>query len=205
MEKKRVYAFDFDGTLTTRDTLLEFIRFARGGGAFFLGMLRQSPWLVLMKLGLYSNGKAKERVFKHFFGGMRIEDFDAICGKFAQEKQSLLRPKGQEKMREAIEEGADVFVVSASISNWVCAFFRQLPTGKGRLYVLGTQIETKEGRVTGRFLTPNCYGQEKVERIKTVLADRDRYEIIAFGDSRGDKEMLDYADERYYKPFRKNG
>ena len=31
--KKRIYAFDFDGTLTTRDTLIAFIRYAKGTGA----------------------------------------------------------------------------------------------------------------------------------------------------------------------------
>ena len=70
--------------------------------------------------------------------------------------------------------------------------------------VLGTQIEVKDGLVTGRFLTKNCYGAEKVARLKKVLTkSRDQYEIIAFGDSLGDKEMLEYADKGYYKPFRR--
>ena len=52
------------------------------------------------------------------------------------------------------------------------------------------------------FATPNCYGPEKVRRIREVFPDRDNYHLTAFGDSRGDKEMLDYADQGYYKPFR---
>lgn len=51
----KIHAFDFDGTLTNRDTLLEFIRFVRGDKAFFLCMLRYLPLLLLMKLGLYPN------------------------------------------------------------------------------------------------------------------------------------------------------
>ena len=61
--KRKVYCFDFDGTLTTKDTLLQFIRFAVGDRAFLAGFLRYSPLLVLMKLHLYPNWKAKQKVF----------------------------------------------------------------------------------------------------------------------------------------------
>jgi hypothetical protein len=56
---KKIYAFDFDGTLTTRDTLLEFIRFVFGIRRMLFGFLIYSPLLILMKLRLYSNYKAK--------------------------------------------------------------------------------------------------------------------------------------------------
>ena len=59
-----------------------------------------------------------------------------------------------------------------------------------------------DGRLTGRFLTPNCYGAEKVNRIRQLLPDRQHYYLVAYGDSRGDRELLAEADEAYYKPFR---
>ena len=87
-------------------------------------------------------------------------------------------------------------IVSASIDNWVAPFFQNV-------LVLGTQIEVRNGRLTGKFLTPNCYGEEKVNRVKAVLKQpREHYYIVAFGDSRGDKELLTYADEAHFKPFR---
>jgi phosphoserine phosphatase len=67
--------------------------------------------------------------------------------------------------------------------------------------VLGTQIEVADGSLTGRFLTKNCYGQEKVKRLLEQYPDRREYHLTAYGDSRGDKEMLAFADESYYKPF----
>ena len=94
------------------------------------------------------------------------------------------------------KEKSQIYVVSASIDNWVQPF---LPDVK----VAGTQVEVLNGRLTGRFTTPNCYGQEKVNRIQKLLTcPRTELHIIAFGDSRGDREMLNYADEAYYKPFR---
>ena len=68
--------------------------------------------------------------------------------------------------------------------------------------MVGTKVEVRNGRLTGRFLTYNCYGVEKVRRILRIYPNPDDYEFIALGDSRGDREMLAFADERYYKPFR---
>jgi phosphoserine phosphatase len=67
---------------------------------------------------------------------------------------------------------------------------------------LCTKVEVKEGRLTGRFLTKNCFGKQKVVRLQELYPDRKEMVLTAYGDSRGDKEMLDYANEGYYKPFR---
>lgn len=200
--KKKIYCFDFDGTLTTSDTLLEFIKYAKGRGRFLMVFLMYSPLLVMIKLHLYPNWKAKQQIFAHLFAGMRIEKFDALCRGFAEESQHLLRPKGITLMHEALVAGAQVFIVSASIDNWVRPFFdiRNLKD----VQVLGTQIEVEDGKLTGRFKSNNCYGKEKVHRIAEVLKsfERSEYEIEAFGDSRGDKEMLAFADKGHFKPFR---
>ena len=190
MPKAKLFAFDFDGTLTTRDTLIEFIRYACGTVRFLLGFLLYSPLLVLMKLRLYSNGKAKQKVFVHFFKGMTIEAFDTLCQDFASTHRHLLRPEVVSQLEQALSEGAEVLIVSASIDNWVQPFFPKVK-------VLGTQIEVIDGRLTGRFLTPNCYGQEKVRRILTLHPDRSAYHLTAYGDSRGDREMLAFADEAH--------
>ena len=186
----KVFAFDFDGTLTTRDTLIAFIRYACGTPRFLLGFLLHAPLLVLMKLRLYSNGKAKQRLFSWFFRGMPLETFDALCQSFALSHRHLLRPETVRLLQQALSEGAEVLVVSASIDNWVQPFF---PT----VTVLGTQIEVIDGRLTGRFLTPNCYGQEKVRRILALHPDRSAYRLTAYGDSRGDRELLAFADEAH--------
>lgn len=202
--KKKIYCFDFDGTLTTSDTLLEFIKYAKGRGRFLMVFLMYSPLLVMMKLHLYPNWKAKQQIFAHLFAGMRIEKFDALCRGFAEESQHLLRPKGITLMHEALVAGAQVFIVSASIDNWVRPFF-DIRNLKG-VQVLGTQIEVEDGKLTGRFKSNNCYGKEKVHRIAEALKsfERSEYEIEAFGDSRGDKEMLAFADKGHFKPFRES-
>ena len=180
--KQKVYLFDFDGTITTKDTFVALILYAVGTWKCLVGFALYSPLLLLMKLHLYPNWKAKQRVFSHFFKGKSLEDFNKLCRNFAANNRSCNQ--------------GEVYVVSASVDNWVQPF---LP----HVVVVGTQLEVVDGLLTGRFSTRNCYGVEKVNRVKQFLtAPRSQYYIIAFGDSRGDNEMLNYADEAHYQPFK---
>lgn len=198
-QKKRVYAFDFDGTLTTKDTLLEIIRFSCGTKRLLWGAMIYMPMLMLMKLKLYPNWKAKQKVFSFFFKGMSISDFNKTCKDFALFNRKLLRPQGLDMIRKAINEGSRVIIVSASIDNWVRPFFSEFGD---KILVACTQIDVRNDKLTGKFLTMNCYGREKVKRIERAFPYRKSYELIAFGDTEGDKAMLDYADKGYFKPFR---
>ena len=126
---------------------------------------------------------------------MPLDTFNTLCQRFADTHRHLLRPQAVETLEQAQAEGAEVLIISASIDNWVQPFF---PSVK----VLGTQIEVKDGCLTGRFLTKNCYGQEKVNRILKEYPYRDEYHLTAYGDSNGDRELLAIADEAHFKPFR---
>lgn len=196
--KKQIYIYDFDGTLTRRDSFLDFIRYTCGSRSLYCGLLLFSPLLILMKLRLYANGRAKERLFTHFFQGMSIRVFDDLCAKYGLSRADLLLDAARKAVNEVASNGYRIFIVSASVDRWVLPFFRDVPN----VTVIGTQIEVENGLVTGRFSTPNCYGAEKVRRIQALLPYREQYKLIAHGDSRGDKEMLNYADQGYFRPFR---
>ena len=167
----RVSLFDFDGTLTTLDTLPAFIAHAVGRWRMLVGFGLFLPLIVLMKLHLYANGRTKERLFAHFFKGMTLETFDAHCQSFAKNNAHILRPLGLKAIETSLQRGENVLIVSASITNWVLPFFSKLPQVK----VIGTQIAVKEGKVTGRFASPNCHGAEKVRRVEHLFTPRELY------------------------------
>ena len=75
----KLYAFDFDGTITTKDTFIAFIRFVKGDLRTFLGLLLYAPILIMMKLKLYPNWKAKQQLFTYFFKGMNMKEFKLKC------------------------------------------------------------------------------------------------------------------------------
>lgn len=199
MDMRKIYCFDFDGTLTTSDTLLELLKFTFGKRRLWTTIAAFSPLLLGMKIGLLNNGRVKERLFSHFFRGMPEHDFDQLCHDFAIANLRCMRREALQFIQCALEEGVRVLVVSASIDRWIRPFFELLNL---QVEILGTQIEVRNGKLTGKFSTPNCYGDEKVVRIRELIDNHSPYQITAFGDSRGDKEMLEYADQQVFKPFR---
>ena len=195
---KKIAAFDFDGTITRKDTLIEFLRFAGGNARLYAVFTLYSLLLVLMKLRLYDNQKAKEKIFAHYFKDIPLEQFNDLCRRFSEQKgQSLVYADAKAQIAKHREQGDEVVIISASIENWVCHFAKALKADK----LLATKVEVQEGMLTGRFLTANCYGKEKVNRLLSAYPERDKYNLIAYGDSRGDKELLQFADEQHYKQF----
>lgn len=63
--------------------------------------------------------------------------------------------------------------------------------------VLAIELEFVDERCTGRFATPNCWGKEKARRVEEWLSTRERGLIYAYGDNRGDREMLAMADRKW--------
>jgi HAD superfamily phosphoserine phosphatase-like hydrolase len=195
--KKRLVLFDFDGTLTTKDTFLEFIKFYHGNVRFYFGMAVLSPVLVAMVLKLIPNWRAKEIVLTWFFKNVSIELFNKKCVLFCTTVvPSLIRLQGLEAVRK-YQLDSDVVVVSASPENWVAPWCI-----KHDIACIATRLELDGNKATGKLSGPNCFGPEKVKRILEKYDLSIYTEIIAFGDSRGDLEMLELARESYYKPFR---
>lgn len=191
-QQRLVAAFDFDGTLTTRDSLIAFIRFTHGRRRLFLGFLRYAPWLLMMKLGLYPNGKAKDKVFSYFYKGMTHRQFVKWGHDFADVAEAMLNRKMIMTLRQHQAKGHTVCVVTASVDEWVRPICERL----GVNTVLATRIEVSpDGKLTGRFLTPNCYGTQKVVRLLDTFPHRKSYKLYAYGDSRGDYELLAIADK----------
>jgi len=200
---QRIAFFDFDGTITTKDTLLEFIRFSKGSLRFNLGFLLNSPWLVAMKLKLISNQKAKERILAHFFGKQPIPAFEQQCEAFSNKiLPGLIRPKALTEFSRLRDAGATIVIVSASPEDWI----RHWAAQQGAELIatrLCTFTDPKgQTRLTGRIEGINCYGEEKVNRIRQRFTLQNYKEIYAYGDTSGDKPMLQLATASFFKPFR---
>ena len=194
----RIAVFDFDGTLTRKDSLLVFIRYTRGSFRFITGFIFLSPWLLAMKAGLISNQKGKEIVLQYFFGGMPQPFFDDWCRKFAETQiPALIRPGALEEIQRLRQENVAVVVVSASPENWLQHWTR--PNG---LLLIGTLLQVSDGRMTGRIEGKNCHGTEKVRRIREKYPAEHTEIIAAYGDTKGDLPMLEMAQKRHWKPFR---
>ena len=190
--------FDFDGTVTTKNSFADFILRTHGVLGALRGLLVLAPALMAYVLGLMPNWMAKQKVFAYFYRGWERERFETAAGDYAQKKlPAILRPAALERLEWHKEQGHRIVIVSAAFENYL----KPWCDIRG-LDLLATQVEIKEGRITGEFLSGNCYGEEKLVRIKQAYNLSDFEFIYAYGDSEGDKVLAKIADEFQYKPFR---
>ena len=195
---ERIAFFDFDGTITTKDTMLEFIRYYKGELSFYAGALITSPFIFAYKAGLIKKIVAKQKFLGFYFKGVPIEDFESKCKAFSTEKlPALIRPKALEEIDKLQNAGVRVVIVSASAENWIKYW-----AAERNIEVMGTRLAIADNKIAGTFDGENCYGNEKVCRIKERFDLTQFTEIFSYGDSMGDKEMLQLANHAFYKPFR---
>jgi phosphatidylglycerophosphatase C len=195
--------FDFDGTISHRDSMFHFIRFARGEFSFLLGLFICSPVLLSYFAKFLSNQRAKEILYHYYFKNWEFEKFQALCEDYAQHGLPLIiRSDALKKIHWHKDQGHRIIIVSASIENYLRPWCQTL-----QLELLATQLQfTKLNKqpalFSGHFNSANCTGIEKAKRIQALLDLTDYEFIYAYGDSTGDKEMLALAHERHFKPFR---
>lgn len=190
--------FDFDGTITTDDTMLVFLRYLKGSRVYYSYLLTLTPVLIALKLGLCSNHRAKEILLTRFIGGMKEQDLVQACRQFSENiLPGIIRPAALTRIREHQQEGTEVVVVSAAPTYWVSQW-----CAKHNIQLLATNLEVKDGLLTGNIKGKNCHGPEKVQRIRDVYDLNQFTTIYAYGDTEGDKPMLSLAHQSHYKPFR---
>ena len=88
-------------------------------------------------------------------------------------------------------------MVSSSISNYLKPWCDEMGFD-----LFSKELEVIDGKLTGKFSTPNCNGQEKVRRIKEKYDLLEYDEIHVFGNSKGDFSMLELGTHKYYKFFK---
>ena len=196
---KKIAFFDFDGTITTKDTLLEVIKYQKGKVDFYTGFLLNAPFLIGLKMKLVSNQAAKERMLGYFFKEMDLKSFQLGCDEFIDNTLPvMIRPGALEEIARLKAQGFEIVVVSASPVNWIKKWSDAVGLG-----LIATKLQTANGALTGYIDGVNNNGEEKAVRIKAEFDLQEYDEIYCYGDSSGDKAMLALATKAFYKPFRK--
>jgi len=189
--------FDFDGTLTTKDSLPDFIKFAVGAPSYYFGLLLLSPMLVTFKLKLIRNDIAKEKLISYFFKGWDSVHFKHIADQYSLECiDKITKSAAMKRLRWHQNQNHKVVIVSASMEYWLKKWCEQK-----HVELIATRLEVIDGRLTGRFAGKNCHGEEKVVRILQTIDISKFNHVFVYGDSKGDKPMLSLADESFYRYY----
>lgn len=194
-----IVAFDFDGTLTIRDSFTEFLRWRASPGAWALGLVKLAPALAAYAKDR-DRGRIKAASVKEFLLGVSRQTLETEAAAFAEEIwPRFMRPDALEVWNDWGQRGAHRVIVTASPTTTVAPFARKL----GAEALLGTEfVFNADDRITGDFAGPNCRGEEKVRRLKAAYGD-DMTLVAAYGDTSGDTEMLAMAQQPGFRIFRR--
>ena len=196
-----VAAFDFDVTITTQDTFVPFLMRTFGKWPTYKAfiLLGVSGLLVLCKL--YSRDRFKEKIVHRLFAGQSVAALIQVGVNHAQAIKNLARPEALERIAWHKARGDRLIMVSASLD----LYLEPVAKALGFDDLLCTRL-VREGLVfTGELDGKNCRAQEKVNKLTSLLGDLTKVELYAYGDSAGDKEMLEVADHPFMRAFEPGG
>lgn len=188
-------AFDFDGTLTRGESFLRFLLFVTPWYRRPGYLLRSLPFMLAYVAGLMSNAAAKQRVVTIFLKGRARSEVLPLAVRFARERiAKTLRPEAVARLNHHLKQGHACVLVSATLALYLEPWGAHM--GFDSVLATGLQVDER-GRFTGRLSTPNCFGAAKAERIKAHYGVE--HILAAYGDSRGDREMLAMAEQPGYR------
>jgi phosphatidylglycerophosphatase C len=180
-----VAAFDVDGTLTRRDTLLPFLVAAFGRGA---------TARALVDAGSTRRRTAmKAQVLRRLFAGRHRDEILPAAEAFARRLAATgLRPEVVAHAESHRARGHRLVMVSASLEVYLAPLAHELAFDG----VLATRLEVRaDGRFTGALAGANVRGAEKTARLRDWLGDAGvDVELWAYGNSRNDVALLAAAD-----------
>ena len=193
-----VVAFDFDGTLTIRDSFTQFLRWKAGPRGWALGLVKMAGATATYARDR-DRGAIKAASVSVFLKGMSRAELEADAARFADHVwDKFMRPDALKAWEDWGRRGAYRVIVTASPELTVAPFARRLEADA----LLGTHLSFDvENRITGAFSSENCRGEEKVRRLHEAFG-ADLKLAAAYGDTSGDTEMLAIAGHAGFREFR---
>ncbi len=195
--KPELSVFDFDGTLTFRDSFTLFLRHELGFARYAKRMTGLAIPTSRFLLGSKTRDQLKARLIRHFLTGISVADIEHLADDFCKNYWSkLMRPRGCKEVAEQLRRGATVTLCSASPELVLQPFADRLG-----ICLIATKLQARDGVLTGEIDGHNCRQEEKVKRLVMEYGDLKNFHVRAWGDSAGDKQLLEAADEHFYRLF----
>lgn len=196
-EKKVVAAFDFDVTITTKDTFVPFLYWAFGRATVYKAFIRLLPEVMKVGLKMSTRDHFKEKIVASLFTHKPVNQLKMSGTDYASSFAPIIRTKAKERIEWHKQQGHHLVMVSASLELYLEKAAKDL----GFDDLLCTRLEEQQNVFTGKLLGANCRCQEKVNRLEHLLGDLSQYEIYAYGDSAGDKQLLEIANHPSWRVF----
>ncbi len=187
--------FDFDGTITTREMLPDFVHYAVPKWRLRLGKLILMPMVIGYRLGWVSGTAIRAAIARAGFRGMTVTDYEAKAKAFARDVlPGALRPEMMTRIAAHRASGDTVVVVSGAydvyLKHW-CA--------EHGLDLIASTLEVRDGRLTGRYAGAQNVLAEKARHVRERFNFSAYAEIHAHGDTPEDQHLLALATRKFYR------
>lgn len=189
---KTLVLFDFDGTLSKKDTFFQFIYFAKGFWQTNLLLAKNSLFIFLYLIKIRSAEELKIKLLGDFFKNKTKSELIKLGNDFCEEffRKDSFKKEIFTQLIEFKKTEATIYIVTASVGVWMHPICEKLGVN-----VLCTELLFENEKFTGKLATKNCNGIEKANRIKSEIELCNYSHIIAYGNSKGDFEMFKMADQ----------
>ena len=187
--------FDFDGTLTTHETMPDFMRQATSSLRRALGIPVFAPMLAGYKLGLVKGTTIRNAVAMFGFRGVPAARIHAAGERFAAKYiPSVLRTEAMQRLAWHQAQGDKVVLVSGGFDFYLAPWCKQ-----HGLDLICSTLETRGNHLTGRYQGAQCVGEEKARRVRERYAIAAYDQCYAYGDTHEDEAMLTLAQRKFYR------
>ncbi len=187
--------FDFDGTITTREMMPDFVRMAVPRARLRLWGTLLAPWVFGYKAGWVSGSNIRSKIVRAGFSGMPEADYRAAGERFARDVlPGVLRPEAMMRIAWHKARGDTIAVVSGGFDVYLSHWCR----AQG-IDLLCSKLEIVDGVLTGRFDGAQCVREEKARRVRERYVLREFSAVHAYGDSVEDTDLLALADESWFR------
>ena len=186
--------FDFDGTLTTRETFPAFMRYAVVRPRLLAGGVLLAPVVFGYRRGWVAGNPTRASIVQMGLRGVDAERLRAQGAAFARDVlPGVLRPEALARLAWHRQRGDRVVVVSGGLDVYLAPW-----CADQGVELLCSVLAERGGRITG-YAGLQCVGEEKVRRVR-ALCDPQAYAAIhAYGDTHEDQAMLAMAHHRTYR------
>lgn len=192
---RQLSIFDFDGTLTYRDSFVPFLRFAFGNYRFGLRLTGSASPHYLY--GGMNRDQMKARLIRSFLNGIDVHWFEERAQAYCELYWTrMMRPNGLLAVKGELADGRRVSLCSASPALLLKPFAERLG-----VELIATELEVADGLLTGNIVGRNCRRDEKVNRLRNRFGPLEQCHLRAWGNSEGDTELLAAAQESFYRAF----
>lgn len=192
----KIVVFDFDGTITTKDSFNEFLIYRFGYVKFFRVLIFNSFHIIMYLLKRKTNAEMKSKLFKYFYKNTSYEEYKKDCTSFSKNKlNEIIRPSVLKKIHDYEKAKIKMVILTASFKEWIEPWAKK----NGFEKVIATKFEVKDSLIIGTIKEKNsCHAENKVNMLLSEYQNLEQYYLIAYGDSKSDLYFMNLADEKHF-------